>query len=95
MAAAIGTLRPEVEVLTGDPEALDLEVERLSPDVVVCSRVTALVERRVSVWVDLYPDGDRLATVSIAGRRTKSDGIQLEDLLSIVDRGAKARATRG
>src|ERR671928_642909 len=95
MAAAIGTLRPDVEVLTRDPEALDLEVERLRPDVVVCSRVTSLVERRASVWVDLYPDGDRMATVSIAGRRTSTAGLQLEDLLSIVDQGAGAKAIRG
>jgi len=95
MAAAIETLRPDVEVLLGDPESLDLEVERLRPDVVVCSRVTGLVERRVSVWVDLYPDGDRLATVSIGGRRTKAAGMQLEDLLSVVDQAVGERAYRG
>ena len=95
MAAAIETLRPDVEVLLGDPEALDLEVERLRPDVVVCSRVTGLVERRVSVWVDLYPDGDREATVSIGGRRTKAVGIHLEDLISSVDQGVEERVNRG
>jgi len=94
MAMAIGRLRPEIEVLLADPEALDLEVERFRPDMVVCSHVTALVECRVPAWVDLYPDGERMATIGIEGRRTKTAGIELDDLLAIVDQRAGDRATR-
>lgn len=86
MAVAIRMLRPHTEVLVGDPAALDLEVERLCPDVVVCSLVTPLVKRRVAAWVDLYPDGDRQATIGMGDRRTQTAGLELDDLLSVIDR---------
>ncbi len=96
MAAAITALRPDVDVLLGEPEALDAEVERLRPDVVVCSHVTPLVEGRVLAWVDLYPEGDRRATISIDGIRVETGGVELDDLLSIVDqRVIKVAEARG
>jgi len=95
MAAAIGMLRPNVEVLLGEPEALDAEVGRLSPDVVVCSHVTPLVESRVLAWVDLYPDGDRQATLGIDGLRVETGGVELEDLLSIIDQRVRLAGARG
>jgi hypothetical protein len=96
MAAAITALRPDVDVLLGEPEALDAEVERLRPDIVVCSHVTPLVERRVLAWVDLYPEGDRRATISIDGIRVETGGVEFDDLLSIVDqRVRKLAETRG
>lgn len=96
MAAAITALRPDIEVLLGEPEALDTEVERLSPDLVVCSHVTPLVESRVLAWIDLYPEGDRRATISVDGRRVETDGVELEYLLSIIDqRVGKLAETRG
>ena len=96
MAAAITALRPDVDVVLGEPEALDTEVERLRPDVVVCSHVTPLVQIRVLAWVDLYPEGDRHATISIDGLRVETGGIELDDLLSIIDQRARKLAeTRG
>jgi hypothetical protein len=95
MAAAIEMLRPDVEVLLGDPEALDAEVRRLSPDVVVCSHVTPLVEDRILAWVDLYPEGERQATISIDGLRVETEGIELEDILSIIDQRVRLARTRG
>lgn len=95
MAVAIETLRPEVEVLICDPDALDLEVERFCPDLVVCSHVTALVKSRVPAWVELYPDESQLATIVMGNRRTKTVGIELDDLLSIVDQRARGRVSRG
>lgn len=95
MAGALAVLRPDVEVLLGKPEALDTEVERLRPDVVVCSHVTPLVEGRVPAWVDLYPEGDRHATISIDGLRVETGGIELDDLLSIIDQRVRLAKTRG
>lgn len=95
MAAAIAALRPDVDVLLAEPEALDTEVERLRPDVVVCSHVTPLVEGRVLAWVDLYPEGDRHATISIDGLRVETGGVELDDLLSIIDQRVRLAKTRG
>lgn len=96
MTAALTVLRPDVQITLGEPEALDTEVERLSPDLVVCSHVTPLVESRVPAWVELYPEGDRRATISMDGRRVETDGVELEDLLSIIDQRVKKLAeTRG
>jgi len=95
MAAAIMVLRPDVEIVLGEPEALDMEVERLCPEVVVCSHVTPLVESRVLAWVDLYPEGDRLATISIDGRRVETAGVELDDLLSIIDQRVRLAESRG
>lgn len=95
MAVAITMLRPDVEVLLGEPEALDLEVERFCPDVVVCSHVTPLVEGRVPTWVDLYPDGDRTATIGVGGRREETAGVELDDLLFIIDQRVGYRGPRG
>lgn len=95
MAAAITVLRPDVEILLVDPEALDLEVARSSPDLVVCSRVTPTVEAGVGAWVDLYPEGERRATVSIDGRRVETTGVELDDLLSLIDQRAGLAEPRG
>ena len=95
MAGAIEMLRPNVEVLLGEPEALDADVGRLSPDVVVCSHVTPLVENRVLAWVYLYPEGDRQATISIDGLRVETGGVELEDLLSLIDQRVRLARTSG
>ncbi len=95
MAAAITMLRPNVGILVADPEALDLEVKRSQPDVVVCSHVTPLVEARVSAWVELYPEGDRRATISIDGGIVERAGIELDDLLFIIDQRVRIGEARG
>lgn len=88
---AIATVLRELctvhEVLVAEPEALDLEVARAAPGMVVCSRATSLVEKRAVVWVELYPNHGRLTVISIGGRRSTLREIQLKDLISIVDQG--------
>ena len=86
LAAAFRELRPEVEVFEAEKEDLDREVERLSPDLVVCSRLTARVEARATSWVELYPNHGACSVVSVLGERSIVDEIQLSDLLSVIDR---------
>ncbi len=86
LAAAIRELRPEVEVFEAENEDLDREVERLSPDLVVCSRLTARVEARAKSWVELYPNHGACSVVSVLGERSTVGEIQLSDLLSVIDR---------
>ncbi len=85
IAAVVGQLRPDADVRCAEPEDLDGEVARFSPDMVVCSRVTRTVEGRVPVWVELYPDYAARSVASVGGERAEFAEIQLPDLLSIVD----------
>jgi hypothetical protein len=86
IAAVIGQLRPEVEVKTVEPSALDASISRLSPDMVVCSKATDALKGSVRVWVELYPDNASWSVASIGGKRMEYEEIQLPDLLSIVDK---------
>jgi hypothetical protein len=85
IAAVIGQLRPEVEITTVEPNALDASISRLSPDMVICSKATDALKDRVRVWVELYPENAAWSVASIGGRRMEYAEIQLPDLLSIVD----------
>lgn len=86
IAFALQTARPQADVVTAEPSALDPEVERLAPRLVVCSRVTAFVEAEVPAWVELYPGHGPDSTVSFAGERSTVARIELEDLIRIFDR---------
>jgi hypothetical protein len=86
IAAVISQLRPEVEIETVEPSALDPSIERFSPDMVICSKATDALKGGVRVWVELYPDNAAYSVASIGGRRIEYTEIQLPDLLSIVDK---------
>ena len=79
-------LHPNVEVLEVDPETLDGEVERLDPDLVICSRVTAGVRERAANWIELYPECKPFSTFCIGGERRAMEDVQLSDLLSVCAR---------
>ena len=79
-------LHPNVEVLEVDPETLDGEVERLDPDLVICSRVTAGVRERAANWIELYPECRPFSTFCIGGERRAMEDVQLSDLLSVCAR---------
>jgi hypothetical protein len=86
ISAAFQELRPHVEVISVEPEHLDREFLRLVPHLVVCSRVTALVQSGAVAWIELYPEHTSRAVVSLAGEETTSDAIDFNALLSILDR---------
>lgn len=85
IAAAIQSLRPHLEVLVVEPESLDSVVTSLSPDLLICSTLTETLRREARAWVELYPGGEQLATVSLGGTIYTSEGLELEQLLSVVD----------
>jgi len=83
IAMVLRELYPDHEVIEATSEAMDGEVARLDPDLVICSRVTSVVERRVANWVELYPECKPYSTFCEGGvRKTKQDP-QLSDLLSL------------
>ncbi len=83
IAIVIRDLRPEVEVYEAEPGALDGEVVRLGPDLVICSRVTDTVRKRVANWVELYPECEPYSTFCVGGERGAKRDVQLSDLLAL------------
>ena len=86
IALVLRELRPDVEVIETDSGTLNQQVLRMSPDLVICSRVTSLVKDRVPNWVELYPECRPLSTFCIGGERSTVDDVQLSDLLALIDR---------
>lgn len=87
IANVLQELCPTSKVVMAEPEALDVEVDRVVPRVVVCSRATPRVREKAFVWIELYPDEERLAVISVGNRCSTIPEIQLDDLISAVDRG--------
>ncbi len=87
IAGAVRMLRPDIDVAFSVlPEDIDSEVLRLLPDMIVCSRLTPVVESSSSAWVLLYPNGVRMVVISVGGERETTDDLDLEGLLAVVDR---------
>lgn len=78
-------LRPHIEVNAIEPDALDSEVGRVDPHLVVCSRITTAMNALLA-WVMLYPEGENRAVISTAGEQVTVDGVGFGDLLSTIDR---------
>jgi hypothetical protein len=82
LAIVLGELHPNVEVLEVEPETLDGEVVRLGPDLVICSRATAVVRERAANWIELYPECKPFSTFCICGESRAMEDVRLSDLLS-------------
>ncbi len=94
IAAAVQKLRPDIDVAVSVlPDDLDCELLRLLPDMIVCSRLTPVVESSSSAWVLLYPDGETKTVISIDGQRTTSADLEFDELLAVIDRVAALRST--
>jgi hypothetical protein len=78
-------LRPRVEVFTATPDDLDQEFSRLLPQLVVCSRLTELVQRNATAWIELYPDGASHTVVALGDKQTTLTAMDFNTLLAILD----------
>jgi hypothetical protein len=85
LAAVCRILRPDTEVCAVCSEELCDTVRSFCPHLVVCSRVTDSVEEWSLAWIELYPDYGHTSRVSLDGRRSTVEGIQLDDILHILD----------
>ena len=94
MAAAIGCLRAEAEVVSAEPADLDTEIARLTPHLVLCSRLGPAVEG-VPNWVVLYPGHETRAELCVGGRREAVGDLPFERLLQVVDDAAALARTAG
>lgn len=93
ISAALKVLRPHLEVFSTDPKDLDAEFRRLSPELVVCSRVTELVKREAFAWIELYPEHGSESVVSLDGEKLTYPEIGLDALLSVLDEAERLHET--
>lgn len=86
IARGIEMLRPHAEVAVAGLTTLETEVERIAPDLVICSEPKAGgVRRSALIWVELPSDPDQPAAICFKGHRSRTPHLTFEDLLSIVD----------
>ena len=88
IAAGIEILRPSVEVTTVGLDALEEEVVRLAPRLVVCSRpepADGMYTDDVHTWVELPLHPTRPMKVRHSGHPPESSDSTLEALLAVID----------
>jgi hypothetical protein len=85
IAAAVQALRPHIEVILVRPDSLEREVNRLEPQLVVCSELTPAVQERPLAWIMLYPEGKTETIISISGRTTTVGDLEFDRLLALID----------
>ncbi len=89
LAVGIRILRPRAEVETADLEALEEEVERFRPQVLICSRSDEVDLSGWPAWIELPMDPTRPSKVSIGGRYSERSNPTLRELVGIIDEVAR------
>ena len=89
MAVACRVLRPEVEVILAEPRDLDVEVARLDPQLVLCSRLTEGLRTGSRTWVLLYPEGEARAVISVAGHCVTTSDLGFAALAALIDQAIR------
>ena len=85
IGGAIAQLRPGVEVLALDPEDLPAEIGRRTPALVFCAEERPDGCDEAVRWARFSPY-EEPEVVRIDGRPERFPGLELEDLLGLVDR---------
>lgn len=85
IAACIHILRPHVEVATASLEALEEQIKRFDPHVVLCTLpTTASCGGRVA-WVELSLEPLQPSVICIAGCYSQQRNLDLHVLLEVID----------
>lgn len=90
ITGALKALRPDVQFEEIEPDDLDAEVGRRAPQLVICSIATPAVQAAAPSWIELYTDHGSISSVSIHLEKSTVDGMEIPDLLQIVDRALAA-----
>jgi hypothetical protein len=93
LTRAFQAQRPGLQVVAVDPDELDEAVQQHAPLLVICDRLTQVVETGVAAWVLLYPGGAREVTSSLSGVRESAADLDLDELLAFVDRAGTPLVT--
>lgn len=94
IGGVIAELRPEIDVLVVHPEDLVAEMERRAPTLVLCGEERPGGCDEAVRWASFRPY-EEPEIVRVDGRPERFPGLQLEDLIGLVDRLAVGAARRG
>ena len=88
LVTAIRAARPHLNVATTvGLEALQTEVARLDPHLLICSSLDPIFEQegKLLAWVELSVDPHRSSKFCVSGRRWELLNPSLEELLDVVE----------
>ncbi len=93
ISSAVRMFRPNIEVITREPEQLSDEgLIRLKPDLVICSSAMPPIRAHRFAWIEIYPRAEPVAVACIDGRRSTINEPELDDFVTIIDQVAKEKA---
>jgi hypothetical protein len=94
---AIGTvirdLRPHLEVRMTEPEALEAEVARFGPEVVIGGLPEAATAGARLAWAEFRPYDEPAARIRVGARCWELHDVSLDDLLFVVDEAERIAQT--
>lgn len=85
IAGAIGAVRPHFEVASAGVGALDEELKRFTPHLVICSLPAPSASVESIAWVELSLDPLRPSVVCVGERCTEVRNPVLDTLLEVID----------
>lgn len=86
IGSVIQILRPHLEVRVVEPGELGVEIGCLKPELVLCNQPNISTSSGRSGWLEFSPYDKPTAQICVGGRSLELEKVELEDLLSIVDR---------
>jgi hypothetical protein len=84
IAAGLRILRPHAEVKSAPLEALEEELERFDPQVVICGGYEDLESDGTRAWIELSLDPTQPTKISVGGRYLERTNPSVEELLEII-----------
>lgn len=84
IAEVVSVTAPGARVLLTEPEHLDGQVGTLHPRLVICSKVTPIVEQAAPFWIEMYRDHGSLSTMKTPERRWEIANLELSDLTGML-----------
>ncbi|MDQ3910481.1 MAG: hypothetical protein M3305_01585 [Actinomycetota bacterium] len=96
LAAVIRVLRPHVKVESANLDELREEIERLDPQLVICTRPNQFNPGGTPAWVELSLDRHRPTKICLGGRYSeRATLLGIEELLGILDDAEESVRTQG
>ena len=85
IATVLRVVRPGIEVKSITLEALERELARLDPEVVICTGHKEVELGSGLAWIELSVDPTMSTKISVGGRHFERTNPTVEELLEVID----------